>query len=98
MNDYDQVVVTILEREYRIQCPPGERDALIEAARRLDQQMRGIRQAQRTLPTERVAVLAALVFATASLKSEHGAGDSEEQLAQRLRALSERVGQALELH
>lgn len=91
----DQVVVTILDREYRIQCPPGERDALTEAARRLDQQMRSIRQAQRTLPTERVAVLAALVFASAALKSEHHAGDSEDQLAARLRALSERIGQAL---
>ncbi len=91
----DQVVVTILEREYRIQCPPGEREALTEAARRLDQQMRSIRQAQRTLPTERVAVLAALVFASAALKSEHLADDGEGELASRLRALSERIGAAL---
>lgn len=98
MSDNDQVVVTILEREYRIQCPPGERAALAEAAHRLDQQMRSIRQAQRTLPTERVAVLAALVFASAALKSESGAGDSDEQLSSRLRALSERIGQALDVH
>jgi cell division protein ZapA len=91
----DQVIVTILDREYRIQCPPGERESLTEAARRLDQQMRTIRQAQRTLPTERVAVLAALVFASAALKSEHHAGDSEDDLAARLRALSDRVGAAL---
>jgi cell division protein ZapA len=95
MSDADQVVVTILEREYRIQCPPGERAALTEAAQRLDQQMRSIRQAQRTLPTERVAVLAALVFASAAVKSEHHSGDSEDQLAGQLRALSERIGAAL---
>ena len=40
MADVDTVSVSILDRDYQVNCPPGEEEALRSSARFLDQQMR----------------------------------------------------------
>jgi cell division protein ZapA len=41
MSDGHSLVIHILDKEYRVACPPGEQDNLLRAARYLDNQMRG---------------------------------------------------------
>ena len=58
--DINTVKVNILDKDYQVSCPAAERDALIESARYLDQQMRTIRQGGKVVGVERIAVMAAL--------------------------------------
>jgi cell division protein ZapA len=57
------VSVTVLDKEFRIACPPHERDALIRAARHLDSKMREIRHTGKVIGNDRVAVMAAINLA-----------------------------------
>jgi cell division protein ZapA len=57
------VSVTVLDKEFRIACPPHERDALIRAARHLDAKMREIRHTGKVIGNDRVAVMAAINLA-----------------------------------
>ncbi len=61
MNDDREVLtVRILDKEYRISCPPEERESLVEAARELNERMRNMRDSTKVLGAERMAVMAAL--------------------------------------
>ena len=53
-------VITILGKEYQIACAPEEEQALINAARHLDEQMRQIRDGGKVIGLERIAIMAAL--------------------------------------
>lgn len=59
----DNVSVRILDREYLVACPPGERDALLAAARLLDTRLREMREHSRSATLERLAIMAALNLA-----------------------------------
>ena len=67
------VSVTVLDKEFRIACPPQERDALIRAARHLDSKMREIRHTGKVIGNDRVAVMAAinLTHELLQLRDEH---------------------------
>ena len=58
------IELTILEREYRINCPEGAEQELRETARFLDQKMTEIKEASssagKVVGTDRIAVIAAL--------------------------------------
>lgn len=54
------VEVKILDKEYLVACPPEEQEALLRAARHLDNKMREIRTSGKVFGTERIAVMAAL--------------------------------------
>lgn len=55
--------VTILGREYRVACPPGEREALEAAVGFVDGRMSDIAGKSKSATPERVAVMAALNIA-----------------------------------
>ena len=55
MSDGHSLVIHILDKEYRVACPPGEQDNLLRAARYLDNQMREVRQAN-VIGLERIAI------------------------------------------
>ncbi|MEW5973221.1 MAG: cell division protein ZapA [Pseudomonadota bacterium] len=54
------VDISILDKEYRVACPPSERDALERSARYLDAKMREIRHTGKVIGNDRVAVMAAI--------------------------------------
>ena len=58
--DSKPINVHILDKEYLVACPDGERDALLDAARHLDKAMRGVRDGGRVIGSERIAVITAL--------------------------------------
>ena len=59
-DDREVLTVRILDKEYRISCPPEERESLVAAARELNERMRNMRDSAKVLGAERMAVMAAL--------------------------------------
>lgn len=54
------VTVRVMEKDYRIVCPPEEQGMLLRTAEYLNDEMAQIRQTSKVLSSERIAVLAAL--------------------------------------
>ena len=56
----DTVNIRILDKEYQVSCPPDERNALLQAARSLDERVRTIRNSGGVIGLERIAIMAVL--------------------------------------
>ena len=75
MSDEREVLaLRILDKEYRISCPPEERESLLAAAGELNERMRDMRGGAKVLGAERMAVMAALnvIHERAQATSEQG--------------------------
>lgn len=55
--------ITLLGKEYRVACPPDEREALLAAVAYVDEKMRDIAEKTKSNISERIAVMAALNIA-----------------------------------
>jgi len=91
-----QVTVRILEKEYFVACPAGERDDLLESAAFLNGRMREIRDSGKIVGLDRIAVMAALNIANDFLKLRTRDSGSQSEFGQRIKTLRERVETALE--
>ena len=60
---YAQVSVRILDKDYTIKCPPEERTDLLDSAEILNAKMREARDAAGVVGLDRIAVIAALNMA-----------------------------------
>lgn len=61
MSDSENIIsIRILDRDYKIKCPPDEAQELQAAARYVDDQMRKVRSSGSVTSTDRVAVVTAL--------------------------------------
>lgn len=65
------VNIRILDKEYQVSCPPDERNALLQSAKELDEQMRNIRNSGSVIGLERIAVMAALNLTYELSKLQH---------------------------
>lgn len=88
------VTVRILDKEYVIACREEERHGLLICAQQVDKRMREIRQSGRVIGTDRIAVLTALNLAH-ELLEQRRTHVVEQGIAQRLRALQDKVEVAL---
>ena len=77
------VSVSVLDKEFRIACPPQERDSLIRAARHLDGKMREIRHSGKVIGNDRVAVMAAINLTHELLQLQDSYNRLAAQAAQR---------------
>jgi len=68
-NEANYLDITLLGKEYRVACPPEERDALLEAVVFVDAKMHEIAEKTRSNISERIAVMAALNIAHEHLTS-----------------------------
>ena len=91
----DVLSVTILGKEYRIACGPGEEGELVSAARYLDARMRDVRGSGKVIGTDRIAVMVALNLAHELLQEKNQQDSSANSATKRVRALRERVEIAL---
>ena len=64
--------ITLLGKEYRVACPPEERDNLLAAAAYVDEKMREIADKTRSNVSESIAVMAALNIAHDLLRPSAG--------------------------
>ncbi|MCC7462145.1 MAG: cell division protein ZapA [Gammaproteobacteria bacterium] len=91
-----QVSVRILEKEYFVACPAGEREDLVESAAFLNTRMREIRDGGKIVGLDRIAVMVALNLANELLKLQARGQGAQAEVGQRLRIMRERVESALE--
>ena len=71
--------ITLLGKEYRVACPPGEHDALLAAVEYVDGQMHDIAEKTKSNIAERIAVMAALNIAHEYLASQNGAAGTQPE-------------------
>ena len=92
---FAQVSVRILDKEYQVACPVSERTDLLDCAEILNAKMREIRDTGRVVGLDRIAVMAALNMANDLLHAQARDREIEGDLSQRLRHISDRVEGAL---
>ncbi|MAO13118.1 MULTISPECIES: cell division protein ZapA [unclassified Marinobacter] len=85
------VEVRILDKEYLVACPQEEQEALLRAARHLDNKMREIRSSGKVFGTERIAVMAALNITHELLERD----TMSHATSTLLRAMDNRLDEAL---
>jgi len=87
--------VTILDREFRVSCPEGERDALLEAVAYLDKKMREIQDAGKVVTVERIAIMAALNIAHELLGTRLGNGFDMGDFKRRINSMQATIDATL---
>lgn len=85
--------VTIHGREYRVACPPGEREALEAAVGFVDERMTEIAGKTKNASSERVAVMAALNIAHEflSYRESHQEGFDTARAKRRIASMEARL-------
>jgi cell division protein ZapA len=94
MSEADSVVVHILDKEYRVACPPGEKESLVRAARFLDEKMREVKEAN-VIGLERIAIMAALNMSHELLQTS-GALNEQAEGSDRITGLLSRIDREIQ--
>ena len=94
-NQNKPVSVTILGKEYRIACNPGEENDVVASALHLDERMREIRGSGKVLGTERIAVMAALNLANEVIKFRSRDEELNNSFGSRIESLRDKLDTAL---
>jgi cell division protein ZapA len=90
--DSESVRVRLLEREFRIACPPGESAGVLRAAELLEARMQEVRR-EGLVGLDRIAVVVALNLAHERIELEKKQTEQSEGggALERLRALNRRL-------
>ncbi len=94
-DNVEPVRIRILDQEYTVACPPGEKDGLLGSAQLLDQRMRELRDGNRSTALDRLAVIAALNLTHELLQSQESARETERVVEDRVRMMEERIARSL---
>lgn len=89
------VQIKILDKEYQINCPPSEQEALMKSARYLDENMRNIKNRGNIHGAEKIAVMAALNITHDMLRKNLLINETRQASALQLRSLEEKIDSAL---
>ena len=96
MNDmFAHVTIRILEKEYQVACPAGEKADLLASADLLNKKMREIRDSGKVVGLDRVAVMAALNMANELLRRTGDDQALKDIVGLRVKAMGERLDSAL---
>ncbi|MEB4589818.1 cell division protein ZapA [Candidatus Thiothrix sp. Deng01] len=90
------VNVRIMDKDYMVACPIGEQEALLATAKRVDKEMRRIRDSGKVVGTDRIAVIVALNLAHELMHSKPDTSDTET--LEQLQKLQQRLDSVLERH
>ncbi len=96
MTDAQPINISILDKDYKVACPPGEQSALLESAKFLDNKMREIRDSGNIMGLERIAVITALNMANDLLRSSNVDKEIGQELPPRLKDLENKISRVLE--
>ena len=96
MTDVQPINISILDKDYKVACPPGEQSALLESAKFLDNKMREIRDSGNIMGSERIAVITALNMANDLLRTSNVDKDLGQDLPPRLKDLESKISRVLE--
>ena len=96
MTDPQPINISILDKDYKVACPPGEQSALLESAKFLDSKMREVRDSGHVLGSERIAVITALNMANDLLRTSNVEKELGQELPPRLKDLEHKISRVLE--
>jgi len=96
MTDVQPINISILDKDYKVACPPGEQSALLESAKFLDNKMREIRDSGNIMGSERIAVITALNMANDLLRTSNVDKELGQELPPRLKDLENKISRVLE--
>lgn len=88
------VNISILGRDFSVACPEDEQEALLEAARYLDGNMKEIQKTGKIIGADRVAIMAALNITNDLLKLQR-ATEGQTQVQEKLAKLQDRIDAVL---
>ena len=91
----EEVKVTILDRQFTVSCRKGEREALLQAAAFLTEQIRAVQEQTKLVGVERCAIVAALNISNELLQVRDNQPDTGT-LAVRLRTIGEQIQSVME--
>lgn len=89
------IQVTILDKEYQVNCPPSEQEALIKSARYLDESMRKIKSRGNIHGAEKIAVMAALNITHEMLQKNQLIYKTRQATSEQVESLEEKIDLAL---
>lgn len=96
MNEQSTAVqVKILDKEYQVNCPPSDHDALLKSARYLDENMRKIKGRGNIHGAEKIAVMAALNITHDMLRKNRMINESRQSTAQQVKSLEDKIDTVL---
>jgi cell division protein ZapA len=95
MSDSGAVSIHLLDKEYRVSCPPEEQEALTVSASYLGKKMKEIRDSGKVVGTDRIAVMAALNITHEFLKTRSDSAAQSDALGTRIRSLQNKIDAAL---
>ncbi|MBL6750765.1 MAG: cell division protein ZapA [Nevskia sp.] len=92
-----RVTVRIMSREYTVECPSEEHEALVASADYLNDRMTAIRRRGKALGAERIAVMTALNLAREllALKGHSSVTREDAEAAEKVRQLGLDIDHAL---
>jgi cell division protein ZapA len=96
MSEAQPISISILDKEYKIACPPGEQSALLASAKYLDVKMREIRDSGSIIGSERIAVITALNITNELLAHSSIEKDLTDEISPRLKNIETKIMRALE--
>jgi len=94
-NGANVVTVHILDKEYRIACPPEDQEELLRSAAYLGKKMKDIRDKGKVIGTDRIAVMAALNITHELIKCQTDNEFHSSSLGGRIRNLQNKIDAAL---
>jgi|TARA_B110000483_G_scaffold228870_1_gene292223 cell division protein ZapA len=94
-SDAQTVTITLMDKQYQINCDPQEREELLESARMLNQNMLEIRQSGGVIGLERIAIIAGLNVAHEMVKSQNS-GATSELVSSGIERLRDKIDSAIQ--
>ncbi|MFK8018812.1 MAG: cell division protein ZapA [Pseudomonadales bacterium] len=95
MSQTETVTINIIDKDFQVNCPPEEKDALLNSARHLDTRMRAMRDSGKIVGLDRIAVMAALNTTYELLQSQATEAKITEVSSDKLVRLSNKIDDAL---
>lgn len=95
MSEQQIVTVSILDKDYQINCTPDEVTALRQSAQYLDDKMREIKSSSNVFGLDRLAVMAALNIANDYLSQTRKTDDIVTSQKDEIQSLNGKLDQAI---
>ena len=89
------VQVKILDKEYQVNCPPQDQEALVKSARYLDENMRKIKGRGNIHGVEKIAVMAALNITHDMLRKNRLINETRQSISQEVKGIEDKIELAL---
>ena len=91
-----RVIIHIMDSEYRVSCPEGEEEKLVEAARYLNEKMQEIRDSGKVIGVDRIGVMVALNISYELLKCKQDSAEAGQWINDHLRRLLSKIETAFD--